>query len=643
MKNITLNYLNLHEFKGVKDFSIEPNGNNIEIQGQNASGKTTVFDAFTWLLFGKNSEDSQFNPKTLDEDGNELLGHEPLVEATLVVDGKELKLRRELKEHWVKQRGQIEQERKSDTTETYVDDVPKKVSDYKTFINELVDEDTFKILTNPFAFNNMKWDKQREVLMSLGSEITDEDVIASFDDGESLKAVLEDHSISEQTEIVKSQMSKVKKDIDGLPARIDEANRAIADTSNLDHADLIKQQAAKQVELENAQEALSLFKADSSVAPKQEKMNLQVELSDKRASFMQGIQLAQSGLTSDLNEQQQKVNQLNNEKHQLAQSVNELAVQVNTWKTTKQTLLDQFHAEDESTFDEHQLTCPTCGQDYPQEKQAELRDNFNQHRADKLEEIKKSGKAAAAKIAEFEKELQDNQQAAAEKASQVEVETEKLSALTKELETQKQSTPVFEDTTDYKKITEKIAKCDEDIANNNASSDESNMRAQQTISTFKQELQEINEKLTLFTLSDQQTKRIAELQAEDGRLKQLYLDLEKQSYMIEEFTRAKVGMLETEINKRFKLVSFKLFELQKNGGIKETCEATVDGVPFGKGLNNAAKINAGLDIINTLSNAFGIVAPIFVDNAESVNELIDTAAQKIQLTVSTDKKMKVVA
>lgn len=111
--------------------------------------------------------------------------------------------------------------------------------------------------------------------------------------------------------------------------------------------------------------------------------------------------------------------------------------------------------------------------------------------------------------------------------------------------------------------------------------------------------------------------------------------------MCEEFIRTKVELLEGSINNKFAgSISFKLFNKQINGGLNECCEATVNGVPFSNA-NTASQINAGLSIVNTLCNHFDVQAPIFIDNAESVNKIGETDSQLIKLIVSLDNTLKV--
>ena len=118
-------------------------------------------------------------------------------------------------------------------------------------------------------------------------------------------------------------------------------------------------------------------------------------------------------------------------------------------------------------------------------------------------------------------------------------------------------------------------------------------------------------------------------------------NIEKTQYTIENFIKLKVDTIENRINEKFSLVKFKLFEDQINGGQVETCEALVNGVPFSS-LNTASKINAGIDIINTLCEFYNVSAPIFIDNRESVVKLLDSNSQIINLIVSeSDKKLRI--
>lgn len=130
-------------------------------------------------------------------------------------------------------------------------------------------------------------------------------------------------------------------------------------------------------------------------------------------------------------------------------------------------------------------------------------------------------------------------------------------------------------------------------------------------------------------------KRIAELEKEYSESQCHLAELEGLEYQLQQFSKARIEQMEGRINGMFDIVRFKMFEQQINGGEIETCEATVDGVPFAD-LNSAMKINAGLDIINAFCKANDVEAPIFIDNRESVCELTPVGSQVVNLIVDAN-------
>jgi DNA repair protein SbcC/Rad50 len=135
--------------------------------------------------------------------------------------------------------------------------------------------------------------------------------------------------------------------------------------------------------------------------------------------------------------------------------------------------------------------------------------------------------------------------------------------------------------------------------------------------------------------------RIADLEKEETALAQQIANVEKTQFVIDKFNKLRIDTMEAKINEKFKFVSFRMFETQINGGEVECCDALIDGVPFSDA-NTASKINAGLDIINTLCEFYQVTAPIFIDNRESIIKVIDIESQLINLIVSeNDSKLRV--
>lgn len=641
MKQIKLIKISYHNFKGIQDFSIEPDGQNINISGKNAVGKTSLFDGFLWLLFGKNSSElSKFNPKPLDESGNEVLGLEPEVEATLEIDGKDTTLRRKLAEVWAKPRGQADKVRKSDRTELYIDEVPNKLKDYTAFVDSLIDENTFKLLTNPTAFNNLKWQDRRQILMSLIDDVNDDSVISETSHPDELKKILSDHTAADQRKIIASQRRKLRADIDGIPSRIDEATRAIPEmptTSKEVLQGMLKTYHEKLNEEQANLQAVST--SGGSLDARNKKMELESELSSKRASYLSGSQLTTANLSSDLSDVKLEYNQVSSEIELNQQVISQLTKAIQVDEDTRSKLLTQYHELDAQTFDESSLVCPTCGREYTEDKQAEIKAKFNTDKSTEMAEIVKNGKAVADRIKETQLKLDtktDDYEALKDRIGRLIIQRNKLQA---EYDKRTASIVPFESTTVYQDLQKQIDECDQEIQSGAGANTSAKQDVQTKIDKINQGITDVNNELAKYDTAAKQQDRIKELKQEEKKLKHTYAQLDKQSFMLDEFVRTKVKVLEKRINSLFGIVNFKLFENQKNGELADICEAMVDGVPYSTDLNNAARINAGLDIINTLSKHYQVTAPIFIDNAESVNRIIETNAQQIKLIVSKDEKL----
>lgn len=637
---IKLISLTIHNFKGLKDFGFDPEGENINVLGQNASGKTTIFDAFTWLLFGKSSDGStKFNAKPLDSNGQEILGAEPLVEAVLDVDGKSLTLRRELKESWVQPKGSIERVRKSDITVLMVDGVPKKVGEYKDFISSLLPEDQFRLLTDPAAFNRLDWQKRRDILLTLVPGVSDEDVIGSDKKLADLNSILDNQSVDDRKKAIKYQRTEIKKKIDGIPARIDEAERAKPELSLSSLEDLHEMKQTYKQTITDLQTQLQLAKtANTDIQRETQIQEVQFKIAKKRSAYQTANDLSLSGLRQDISKQEDLIidygRQYQDALYDSQRSDDSLA----NCTGTKDELLKQYHAEKALIFDEGATVCPTCHQTLPAEQIEDLRNGFNQRKSEKLTKLIADGKAAAAKITKLKEQVKANKAVEAKAEKQLNQANDRLHELQREFENQKASIVPFDQTKDYAELAAEIAKLQ---AADQPQDDGKLVALQNKLQVIQENLTDVEAEISKYDQVKTQDSRIMQLQQDEADLKAQAQELDREDFLIQHFVRAKVEKLEDQINSLFSIVKFKLFDVQKNGDLADTAEATVDGVPYSTDLNTGAKINAGLDILNVLSEHYGTIAPIFIDNAETVNEIMPTEAQQIRLVVTKDKKMKV--
>lgn len=668
-KTIKLINIKIRNFKGVSEFDFKADGENLEVFGENASGKTTLYDAFLYCLFGKDStESTKFAWKPLDIEGKEINRLETEVITTLSVDGEQKTFSRMTKEKWTRKRGQNEESFEGHDTTYRVDDLNITQTKFKAEIKEIIDEETFKQITNvSYVAEVMKDKERRAMLFDLVEELTDQDVINSNKDLAPLAEILGGHSVDDTRQLIKQESTSINNDLKAIPNRIDEVDRTInKDLKESDKELLNAKKELAETQINELEKDLASVKNGNAAADIELKIRTKrTELTEAKSNFVIENSKQTDSLLAEQGVLRTKALQANilveEKERELTKTANEI-------KTSKEYIAKlnavadegridyaRISAEHFPDFDEHKKVCSLCGSEYPEEKQAEIKANyekeqakFNLDKAEKLEKNNEQGRSTVAEISEIEahvKELEIELANDVELKNLIENRTE-LKAQFEDLKSKiaviEENAPVFEDSEAYQTIQKEIEDLQEKAATIVSSSAEEIQAIETKIYNKRLTINEVNDQLHEFTLNAKQEARKEELVEQEKQLSARYGELDNQLFLIEEFIRTKVNLLTDKINSNFSIVTFKLFEEQINGGLKEICEPLVNGVPFSTGLNNASRINAGLDIINTISKLKAVTAPIFVDNAESVTQLIPTAAQTIQLIVSkSDKKLRV--
>ena len=634
--------LKLKNFKGIKELEIVFNGQDTNIYGKNATGKTTIFDAFKWLFFDKDSNDRKdFNIKTLDENNNPIHFLEHEVEATLIIDGQDITFKKMFKEKWVKRRGQEQQEFAGHETSYWIDEVPIKKKDYEEKINSIIPENLFKLITDPSFFNNqMSWKERRELLINIsGTDITDETILNSNEQFEILKENLEGRTIEDYRKVLAAKIKELNNEKEKIPIRIDELTKTLITDHNINYEDLENEknmcnEELQKIELEmtdiQTRAKENMKKADQLAIAKNElnnlKFRLEVEHSDKYSSEAIKLNNEKSLIESKIR---------NNN-----QTINDLQIQIDTDKKRKQELYKKWDEINNTKleFDPNSFICPTCKREYETEKIEEMKqqfvDNFNTHKDNEKQAINKEGKSINARIEENTKKIET-----------LLAETEQFNKNLEEinlkiLEYEKDKPSETFDVTSLPQYQEKLKEIEklEEIVNNLVSEDITEIQNKK--SSIIEQINNIDKQLNERIVQERTKTRIEELENEEENISHKIQELEAQQYQIEEFTKTKVELLENAINSNFEIVQFRLFDTQINGGLIECCDTLVDGVPFAD-VNNAHKIIAGLDIIKTLSKFYNITAPIFIDNRESINELCNIDAQVISLIVTEDPELRI--
>lgn len=647
MKKVIIKRLSLLNFKGLREFQIEFNDSVTSVLGKNGSGKTTIFDAFTWLLFGKDSEDRKsFNIKTLDAQGVAIprIPHE--VSAILMVDDEEISLCRRYSEKWQKKRGSATEEFTGHEEERLYNDVPMSVKEWGEKITSICSEQVFKFITNPLYFSAQKTDVQRSMLFRMAGDISDAEIAAGNAEFTALLASLTGKTMDEYKREIAAKKRRIKAEIDGIPERIDERKRDMPEAENWLALDADLQ--AKKSELEKVEKSItdkSQAYSEASNAKleiSKKEFNLRQKLLNREYEIKQEVQKEYNEQSSKQSELRRQVENAQAELNRVQSEMTRYQSDLNTMQSKRETLIAEWREINARTlqFKEDEFVCPTCKRpldiDDIERKQNEMTESFNTRKAADLAENNRKGQANKKSMEDTVALIKKCEERIAELSKKI--EELKANPLYSATLTAPDATQTIEADAERNNLVDEIAKVKAELDKPVEAPDTTELTEQKK--SIMSEIDIIKAKLAKKETIERNEARIKELETQLRNQSEELAQLEGIEFTMAAFSKARIEAVESRINGLFSLVRFKMFEQQINGGEVETCEATVNGVPYSD-LNNAMTINAGLDIINAICKSEGITAPIFIDNAESVNELLHTQSQMIRLVVTDDETLRV--
>lgn len=654
MRTIKLKSLSLVNFKGVRSFDVSFDSDVVTITGGNATGKTTLYDAYLWLLFGKDSAgrgdgNGGFNVKTLGTDGKPIYRLEHSVTGVFEIDGREIKLQRCLVEKWSKKNGSNE-ESMNDEQQYFINDVrcgTKK--EYQAEISEIIPENVFRMITNPHYFPRLSADDQKDMLLEMVGNISDEEIAATDEGFMALLDHINGTSLIKFAQEIAAKKKSCNDALKTIPASIETAQKLMPE---------IEDWAALESELSTKKKSLAEIDAqltdhNNTVSQANQRRNEIIRL--KGAKEM-ALTTRQSNLriqaNADTNRAKADLQAMESElatlQRNIASKRGELAdVQATITKLNEQivALRDEFKAVAKEMYvepAEGSLVCPTCGEPLRGEnltKQKEtMRGNFEQHKAEHQKSIQAKG-------VPMRKELDRAKETETRLKGQISTYEDSVLDLKGRIEYAKAHIPTAKNADELIKVDpECIALANEIEELNNRLNAEIQptdvSELQEAKAILSESIAELNRRLGKRDTITRCQKEIEELEEKRVANNQAITDLERWEDTYTRFLKAKDEILMERINGLFSYVSFSFLKEQKNGGEKLTCFCTVNGIPY-PDVNAAGKLNAGLDIINAICRTKGISAPIFIDNAESVNEIIPTISQVVNLRVSTHRTLTI--
>lgn len=636
--------LRVSDWKGIKSENFRFNSHENFIYGANGSGKSSMFAAFIWLLFGKDQfgrQDHQIKP--LDASGEAVHKLNSEVEAVLLVDGKELTLKRVYREKWIKPKTEVEDVFDGNTTDYYINDVPVSKKDYDVKVTEICNETVFKSITSPHYFTSLGWKEQRDILFGMVDAITDEQIASGNESFLSILKKVEGVGFERFSKELSAKKARIKKEIEGIDPRIDEHRRnrpALIDFSSVQ-----KELTAAEKELEAIEASISDV-AKKSEAENAKRMAIQSDInklerdnqqigfdaeSDKRKQI-EAIRARIRAVTIEIGDIQRA------DKTKKAR-LEFLLPEVKRLSLKKEELINEYKAikAKELVFPDGSFDCPTCHRPLEvadiESKQNEMTMSFNASKSEQIVVNVGKGKSIASQIKLMEDEIADIGEVSIADVSDLEKE---IGVLNQSLESL-QSVPVDITgnelyTLNLSKIQELKEKLSEPVEGN---TDGSLIERRNELRSV---IKNLTEKLAIRLTIEKTDARIEELNNQYAVLNQELADLEQTEYIIKEFEFAKNKEYEARINSMFCLVQFRLFKQQVDGQIIPTCECMVNGTPYST-QNNAMQIAMGLDIINAISLKSNAFAPIWIDNREGVTEIPKMNTQIINLVVNPEQKV----
>ena len=670
---IEIRKLELTNFKCFRNKEFSFDQDVTTIRGRNGVGKTTIADAILWCLFGKNSAgQSTFDLKTHDADGKPIPNLDHSVEMQLsVLNGSAVEgrmdchvvtLKRTLKETWVKKRGSDEQVFKNNTTEYFVNGEAYTAKDYEKYISSLIPEETFRTITNPQYFPSLKWQQQREFLTKMVGNIMPEEIATTEELADLVKS-LDDTAngvdIIAHRKHLSYQIKQIKDKLDKIPVRLEEQNKALPELLDWDKI----QSESQNAKAEHDRISDEIVKIKSGNGGDVLREQIRTELKDLQNSIekiedteRKSYNLRRQDHDNRIAEAQRKFNSLLNTQADLESQMKSF----DTLKQRCQETLDQCEKDAQKIREEwtHNLSrtfhfheadgvCPTCGQYLPEEQIAEKRqkaeENLNADKARIKQELTAKAEKVKATRAEAEKELQgfDDTKAQAEKnladtkeqinvafSDKAKLEKEQILSYEQALAESKEYQELLQQRDELRKKLDSVG-IDEEATAKLADLEAKKVECADV-------LQQLNTKLATRTQYDKILALIDGINEEQKDLVRQLSELERKEDVARRYQDRQNAILEERINQHFSLVKWRMFRTVNNGGDpfdEPFCECYVDGVAYHDGLNQAARLNAGLDIINCMCKHNNVSAPVVIDNSESSLNILKTTSQQVRLEV----------
>lgn len=644
--------IRIRNFRGLVSFEANLEGRSVRISGANGLGKSSVADAITWVLFGKDSRRrTAFPIDPVDDEGRIIHNLDVSVELELLIDGQPTTLRRRRQEKWVQKRGMTREQLDGHQTTCYIDGRPLPSSDFSSHVDTIVKEELFRALTTPDYFPSLPMDQQYRLLVKIVGTRSLAEIAAK--DEEAMKVVdeLGQRSIDQYRQGLSYDLQRTRKELETIPVRLSEVQGFIEQVKAKGADGKTAQRHAKGIEEKLRQVTQEIDSMAGVVRAENARYN------DQRA-YIQQLRQQRAAIEDRIEKQNREARTLHQslvckakeeleateERHTAAKTM--LGLHERRLKDLEQQLTD-FRSRWEEverlsfSWNAEEAVCPTCGQPLPQDqadqKRVEAEMRFNERKMKQQDALDEEGK----KLAASKQRLQDLSAAAREEMATA----ERLMPEARERLSKAEAEPIeqadYHDASDWQRLTAEIDQRVKELEQTTQAQEPPQLAALRTEEqAYRKELRLLQQTIDRSKQIDEYIRREKELQKWRTTLSGDVARMQTRLEAAERLQLMEANDLQQRVNDLFPSVRFRLSRELLNGREVGHCELSVDGVPY-SGLSTSERINAGLELINALARHYNIVAPIVIDNAEAVNKVAPTLGQQILLEVSPAKKLSV--
>ena len=582
MKKIKINKISYENFKGIKSYTLNLEGNDASISAGNNIGKTSLYDGFYWLLFDKNSqEQAQFKVKPFDAYGEDILGTDTVVEAELEIDGERVLLRKEVLEKWSNPKGSIEKVRGKDAKKYFINGIPAKTKkEYTDYISTIIDEQSFKLLTNPAFFASKGWDERRKIVMDLVDEISIDDVIASDPDFEILRDDLKATALDDYKNGLTYQLKDLQKKEKDISTRIDEASKSVPKTTE-SKADLEMKLQRLDDEYRSVQKEESDIKTGGVVAKIQKEIEaIQSQITEGRIKYSQTNQFSVISLQDSLNALSGKYRAAEDNLYETTTQIERLEKYMASEKERRAILLDQYHSEKNITFDEHRSMCAMCGQELPADQIDKMKTKFNAEKSDKLMRIIAEGNQIKDSLEVAAKQLSELKASNSELTEQVMKLKAQGQGMKAEIESMNAENGDYTDTQEYATLVQNGLDLQAKITNEQESKRDVLASIREKLESIAEQMIGTNDAISMVNLANTQKRRVQELIDQRKEIVNAFNEKQGKLFLAEDFFKTRIKLQEEKVNQLFEITKFVFFGLDGTGEEKDMCSITVNGSDF---------------------------------------------------------------